>query len=78
MENTSSQRTFDRIVGCPESQITDSNDVLVDNPAYIFWEMVDAQLLSCITATISVSTLPLYYDWENKKQTGRKRIQRGM
>ena len=49
---------IDGTIGCPESQITDSNGVLVDNPACILWKMVDVQLLSCITATISVSTLP--------------------
>lgn len=52
---------FDYLEGTveiPPLQIRNSEDVLGPNSAYILWKLIDSQLLSCLTASLSQTTLP--------------------
>lgn len=43
---------------CPNSTITDASNNVVVNPEYTMWTLIDNQLLSCVTASLSATTLP--------------------
>ena len=43
----------DGTISCPLMTITDSSGSEKDNPEYLQWKIIDAHLLSCITATLS-------------------------
>lgn len=45
-------------ISSPSVQITDSNNHVITNPAYLKWKLSDNQLLSCITASLSFATMP--------------------
>lgn len=49
----------------PSLQIRDVSNILVTNPAFLTWTLIDNQLLSCLTATLSSSTLPLVLGLEH-------------
>ena len=53
---------IDGSIKCPSETICDSNHQEVPNPEYALWKLVDANLLTCITATISVTILPHLLD----------------
>mgnify|MGYP003702691403 CR=1 FL=1 len=38
---------------CPSSEIIDDSGKTVPNPSYEKWQLIDAQLLTCLTATLS-------------------------
>ena len=49
---------FDFVTGvipCPASQILDPSGKVIENPEFARWKIIDAHLLSCITATLSSS-----------------------
>lgn len=52
-------------IGPPPTQIRDSSNNLVTNPAFLTWTLIDNQLLSCLTATLSSSTFPLVLGLEH-------------
>ena len=43
----------DGTIPCPQLRITDSSGSEKDNPEYLQWKLIDAHLLSCITATLA-------------------------
>ncbi|XP_058208222.1 uncharacterized protein LOC131321235 [Rhododendron vialii] len=43
---------------CPSSQIRNDEGNLVPNSAYALWTLIDTQLLSCLTTSLSPTTLP--------------------
>lgn len=45
-------------IASPPLQIRDTSNNLITNPAFLAWTLIDNQLLSCLTATLSPSTLP--------------------
>lgn len=45
-------------VECPSFQIWNAEGELESNPAIAPWKLIDSQLLSCLTSTLSQSTLP--------------------
>lgn len=49
----------------PPIQIRDTSNNLITNPAYLLWKLIDNQLLSCLTASLSASTLPLVLGLEH-------------
>ena len=49
---------IDGTIICPDVQIKNACDVLVDNPAYKLWKLIDGQIFSCILSTISANILP--------------------
>lgn len=49
----------------PPIQIHDTSNNLITNPAYLLWKLIDNQLLSCLTASLSASTLPLVLGLEH-------------
>lgn len=52
----------------PAARITDTNNNLVISPEYTKWCLIDSQLLSCLTATLSAGTLPLVLGFEHAYQ----------
>ena len=52
----------DGSIKCPSETICDSINQEVPNPECALWKLVDANLLTCITATISVTILPHLLD----------------
>lgn len=55
----------DGTIGAPPLQIRDTSNNLITNPAYLRWQLIDNQLLSCLTASLSPSTLPLVLGLEH-------------
>lgn len=49
----------DGTISATPMQIRDTSNNLVVNPAYLRWNLIDNQLLSCLTVSLSASTLPL-------------------
>lgn len=49
---------LDGTIECTSVQIRNTEGVLSTNPAYTLWKLVDSQLLSCLTASLSQATLP--------------------
>lgn len=49
----------------PPLQIQDVSNNLITNRAFLTWTLIDNQLLSCLTATLSSSTLPLVLGLEH-------------
>ncbi|KAG5529812.1 hypothetical protein RHGRI_030253 [Rhododendron griersonianum] len=52
---------FDYLEGtveCPPAQIQNTAGVLGPNSAHTLWKLIDSQLLSCLTASLSQTTLP--------------------
>lgn len=52
-------------IATPPLQIRDASNNLITNPAFLTWTLIDNQLLSCLTATLSSSTLPLVLGLEH-------------
>lgn len=52
----------------PSPQIVDACNNRVTNPEYTKWYLIDSQLLSCLTATLSATTLPLVLGFEHAYQ----------
>ncbi|KAE9445000.1 hypothetical protein C3L33_23102, partial [Rhododendron williamsianum] len=50
---------------------------LVDNPAFFMWKVIDGQLLRCITASLSVSILPLVLGLEYSMDKSNRSSQSG-
>lgn len=42
----------------PPSQISSAEGTLSSNPAFVLWKLIDTQLLSCLTASLALCTLP--------------------
>lgn len=42
----------------PEPTIVDSSNARVSNPDFTLWTLIDNQLLSCLTSSLSATTLP--------------------
>lgn len=49
---------LDGSIPCPAPTIRDSTNNSVSNPEFLLWTLIDNQLLSCVTASLSVATLP--------------------
>ncbi|KAI8532776.1 hypothetical protein RHMOL_Rhmol11G0240600 [Rhododendron molle] len=49
---------LDGSVPPPPSQIRDAQGALTLNPAFTLWRLMDSQLRSCLTASLSQTTLP--------------------
>lgn len=49
---------LDGTIDCPASEIRNSNGEMEENPAYALWKLIDSQLLSCLTSSLSMCTLP--------------------
>lgn len=45
-------------VACPSPQIRLDDGNLIPNPAFTLWKLIDTHLLSCLTASLSPTTLP--------------------
>lgn len=52
----------------PAPYITDASNNRVFNPEYSKWCLIDSQLLSCLTATLSATTLPLVLGFDHSYQ----------
>lgn len=52
-------------VGPPPSQIRDSSNNLVTHHAFLTWTLIYNQLLSCLTTTLSSTTMPLVLGLEH-------------
>lgn len=52
----------------PPTQIRDSQGELVLNPAYSLWRLIDSQLKSCLTASLSQITLPYVLGLQSSHQ----------
>lgn len=48
----------DGTISCPPSQIRNSGGELVTNTDFALWKLIDSQLLACLTASLSPTTLP--------------------
>lgn len=48
--------------------ILDSSNARVSNPEFVLWTLFDNQLLSCLTASLSASTLPHVLGLEHVSQ----------
>lgn len=46
------------LVPCPAPQVRNSEETLVINPEFTLWKLINTQLLTCITASLSPTTLP--------------------
>lgn len=53
---------------CPANQIRNSEGNLVTNPDYAMWKLIDRQILSCLTASLSQSTLPYVLGFDHASQ----------
>lgn len=49
---------LDESIPVPSSQIRDAEGNLTPNPEFSLWRLIDSQLGSCLTASLSQSTLP--------------------
>ncbi|KAE9452858.1 hypothetical protein C3L33_15238, partial [Rhododendron williamsianum] len=49
---------LDGSIPCPDPQIRATDETLTPNPAFALWKLIDTQLLSCLTASLSPTTLP--------------------
>lgn len=49
---------LDGSVACPSIQIRNDSDEMIPNPDFAKWKLVDSQLLSCLTSSLSSTTLP--------------------
>lgn len=49
---------LDGSIAVPPSKLRDAEGTETLNPAYTLWCLIDAQLLSCLTASLSTATLP--------------------
>lgn len=62
VENVMSANGFlgylDSSILCPSAQTRNANGETSANPEYASWKLIDSQLLSCLTATLSSTTLP--------------------
>lgn len=52
----------------PSVKIQDATGIEVDNPTFKLWKLIDSQLLSCLTASLSQSTLPYVLGLQQAKQ----------
>lgn len=43
---------------CPSATIRNTEGVVSPNSAFQLWNLIDTQLLACLTATLSQTTLP--------------------
>lgn len=48
----------DGTVVCPSTQIRNSTGEMVTNLDFALWKLIDSQLLACLTASLSQTTLP--------------------
>lgn len=62
VENVMSANGFlgylDGSIVCPATEICGTNSEMTPNPAFASWKLIDSQLLSCLTASLSQTTLP--------------------
>lgn len=49
---------LDGSISVPSENIRDAQGNETDNPAYNLWGVINSQLLSCLTASLSQNTLP--------------------
>lgn len=59
---------IDGSVVCPPKEIMNSSNTLVTNDAYLKWILIDNQLLSCLTSSLSASTLSLVMGLEHSSE----------
>lgn len=59
---------IDGSVVCPPKEIMNSSNTLVTNDAYLKWKLIDNQLLSCLTSSLSASTLSLVMGLEHSSE----------
>lgn len=59
---------LDGSVSVPSAKIRDAQGTETLNPAYTLWCLIDSQLLSCLTASLSQSTLPYVLGLHHVKQ----------
>lgn len=55
-------------IACPPAQTRNDEGVVSTNSAYTLWKLIDAQLLSCLTASLSQTTLPYVLGLTNAHQ----------
>lgn len=59
---------LDGSIPCPISQIQTTEGILTPNPAFTLWKIIDTQLLSCLTASLSPTTLPCILGLRNEHE----------
>lgn len=59
---------LDGSVSVPSEKIRDAQGTETDNPAYNLWRVINSQLLSCLTASLSQNTLPYVLGLYNVQQ----------
>lgn len=59
---------LDGSIVCPPTHIQNTEGTLVPNSKFALWKLIDTQLLMCLTASLSPSTLPyilgLHHAWQ--------------